>query len=116
MLVARQASGSRSPQITRETAARFSFLLSIPAIAASGLLELNEAIEKLPGDSYGALVVAGSAPVLGEAAADVLGLLSWAFVGLTVGVLALDETSRGLSFRAGGSFVEDARRTPVRKR
>ena len=43
---------------TRETAARFSFLLSIPAIAASGLLELNEAIEKLPGDSYGALVVA----------------------------------------------------------
>jgi undecaprenyl-diphosphatase len=43
---------------TRETAARFSFLLSIPAIAASGLLELNEAIEKLPGDTYGALVVA----------------------------------------------------------
>ena len=33
---------------TRETAARFSFLLSIPAIAASGLLELKEAIEKLP--------------------------------------------------------------------
>ena len=43
---------------TRETAARFSFLLSIPAIAASGLLELKEAIEKLPHDSYGALVVA----------------------------------------------------------
>ena len=43
---------------TRETAARFSFLLSIPAIAASGLLELNEAIEKLPAGSYGALVVA----------------------------------------------------------
>ena len=43
---------------TRETAARFSFLLSIPAIAASGLLELNEAIEKLPPGSYGALVVA----------------------------------------------------------
>ena len=43
---------------TRETAARFSFLLSIPAIAASGLLELKEAIEKLPGDSYGALIVA----------------------------------------------------------
>jgi len=32
---------------TRETAARFSFLLSIPAIAASGLLELKEAMEKL---------------------------------------------------------------------
>src|SRR6185295_16563350 len=34
--------------LTRETAARFSFLLSIPAIAASGLLELKEAIHKLP--------------------------------------------------------------------
>lgn len=43
---------------TRETAARFSFLLSIPAIAASGLLELNEAIEKLPPGSYAALAVA----------------------------------------------------------
>jgi undecaprenyl-diphosphatase len=43
---------------TRETAARFSFLLSIPAIAASGLLELKEAIEKLPAGSYGSLVVA----------------------------------------------------------
>lgn len=43
---------------TRETAARFSFLLSIPAIAASGLLELKEAMEKLPHDSYGALIVA----------------------------------------------------------
>lgn len=31
----------------RETAARFSFLLSIPAIAASGLLELKEAIHHL---------------------------------------------------------------------
>src|SRR5215203_1445171 len=44
--------------LTRETAARFSFLLSIPAIAASGLLELREAIEKLPAGSYGALAVA----------------------------------------------------------
>jgi undecaprenyl-diphosphatase len=43
---------------TRETAARFSFLLSIPAIAASGLLELKEAIEKLPAGSYGSLAVA----------------------------------------------------------
>ena len=43
---------------TRETAARFSFLLSIPAIAASGLLELKEAIHKLPPGSYGALAVA----------------------------------------------------------
>ena len=37
---------------TRETAARFSFLLSIPAIAASGLLELKEALHKLPHDIF----------------------------------------------------------------
>ena len=43
---------------TREAAARFSFLLSIPAIAASGLLELKEAVTKLPSDSYPALAVA----------------------------------------------------------
>jgi undecaprenyl-diphosphatase len=44
--------------LTRETAARFSFLLSIPAIAASGLLELKEAATKLPPGSYGSLAVA----------------------------------------------------------
>jgi undecaprenyl-diphosphatase len=43
---------------TRETAARFSFLLSIPAIAASGALELKEAIHKLPDGSFVPLVVA----------------------------------------------------------
>lgn len=43
---------------TRETAARFSFLLSIPAIAASGLLELKEAVTKVPTDSFLALGVA----------------------------------------------------------
>ena len=43
---------------TRETAARFSFLLSMPAIAASGLLELKEAIHRLPAGSYGSLLVA----------------------------------------------------------
>ena len=43
---------------TRETAARFSFLLSIPAIAASGILELKEAIHKLPDGSYLPLIVA----------------------------------------------------------
>ena len=37
--------------MTRETAARFSFLLSIPAIAASGVLELFEALHKLPSGS-----------------------------------------------------------------
>jgi undecaprenyl-diphosphatase len=44
--------------LTRETAARFSFLLSIPAIAASGVLELKEAIHKLPDGSYLPLIVA----------------------------------------------------------
>jgi undecaprenyl-diphosphatase len=43
---------------TRETAARFSFLLSIPAIAASGLLEMKEAFTKLPAGSYLPLAVA----------------------------------------------------------
>ena len=43
---------------TRETAARFSFLLSIPAIAASGLLELKEAVAKLPEGSFLPLAVA----------------------------------------------------------
>jgi len=42
----------------RETAARFSFLLSIPAVAASGLLELKEAVTKIPSDSYLPLAVA----------------------------------------------------------
>jgi undecaprenyl-diphosphatase len=42
----------------RETAARFSFLLSIPAVAASGLLELKEAAHKLPQGSALPLVVA----------------------------------------------------------
>jgi undecaprenyl-diphosphatase len=42
----------------RETAARFSFLLSIPAIAASGLLELKEAIHKLPAGSASSVLVA----------------------------------------------------------
>src|SRR5881394_3781623 len=41
----------------RETAARFSFLLSIPAIAASGLLEMKEAVHKLPHDSLTTLAV-----------------------------------------------------------
>jgi len=41
----------------RETAARFSFLLSIPAVAASGLLELKEAVHKLPPGSAVAMAV-----------------------------------------------------------
>jgi undecaprenyl-diphosphatase len=41
----------------RETAARFSFLLSIPAIMASGLLELKESFNLLPQESFMPLVV-----------------------------------------------------------
>ncbi len=42
----------------RETAARFSFLLSIPAILASGILQLKEAIPYLDGDATLNLIVA----------------------------------------------------------
>jgi undecaprenyl-diphosphatase len=41
----------------REAAARFSFLLSIPAISASGLLELREAWALLPQESFAPLLV-----------------------------------------------------------
>lgn len=41
----------------RETAARFSFLLSIPAISASGLLQLREAWSILPDESFMPLLV-----------------------------------------------------------
>jgi undecaprenyl-diphosphatase len=41
----------------RETAARFSFLLSIPAVAASGLLELRQALKILPHESFAPLIV-----------------------------------------------------------
>lgn len=41
----------------RETAARFSFLLSIPAITASGLLELKEAWAMLPREDFTTLGV-----------------------------------------------------------
>jgi len=41
----------------RETAARFSFLLSIPAVAASGLLELRKALKVMPNDAFVNLAV-----------------------------------------------------------
>lgn len=53
----------------RETAARFSFLLSIPAVTASGLLELREALRILPKDSFTPLVV-------GTIVAGIIGYLS----------------------------------------
>src|SRR5688572_15759679 len=54
---------------TRETAARFSFLLSIPAITASGLLQLREAWHILPEDSFMPLLV-------GTIVAGVVGYIS----------------------------------------
>lgn len=53
----------------RETAARFSFLLSIPAITASGLLELRKAWHLLPSDAFVPLIV-------GVVVAGVVGYLS----------------------------------------
>lgn len=44
--------------ITRESAARFSFLLSIPAITAAGLLQLKEAWSIIPQESFLPLFVA----------------------------------------------------------
>src|SRR5690606_27393196 len=41
----------------REAAARFSFLLSMPAIFASGLLELHQATKILPNDAWIPLLV-----------------------------------------------------------
>ncbi|HKX28495.1 MAG TPA: undecaprenyl-diphosphatase UppP [Blastocatellia bacterium] len=59
--------------LTREAAARFSFLLSIPAIAASGLLELKEALALLSGTSMVSLGVA-------TAVSAVVGYASIAFL------------------------------------
>ena len=58
--------------LTREAAARFSFLLSIPAIGASGLLELPKALNSVNAD-FTALAVA-------TAAAAISGYLSIAFL------------------------------------
>ena len=53
----------------RETAARFSFLMSIPAIGASGLLQLREAIDILPQETFVPLIA-------GTIAAAIVGYLS----------------------------------------
>ena len=44
--------------LTRETAARFSFLLSMPAVFASGLLELKESIKYLHADMAVNIIIA----------------------------------------------------------
>ncbi|MFN0087146.1 MAG: undecaprenyl-diphosphatase UppP [Blastocatellia bacterium] len=59
--------------LTRETAARFSFLLSIPAIAASGLLEMKEAAHLLSGAGIMNLAVA-------TVISGIVGYLSIAFL------------------------------------
>ncbi len=59
--------------LSREAAARFSFLLSIPAIGASGLLELKEALHLLNGTSMFNLGVA-------TAVSAVVGYASIAFL------------------------------------
>lgn len=53
----------------REAAARFSFLLSIPAITASGLLELRKAWNLLPQDAFAPLIA-------GTVVAAIVGYLS----------------------------------------
>ena len=53
----------------RETAARFSFLLSIPAITASGLLELRKALHILPSETFVPLIA-------GTIVAGIVGYLS----------------------------------------
>jgi undecaprenyl-diphosphatase len=58
--------------LRRETAARFSFLLSVPAIAASGLFELPKALRS-PGIDWTALAIA-------TAVAGISGYLSIAFL------------------------------------
>jgi undecaprenyl-diphosphatase len=82
--------------LTRETAARFSFLLSIPAIAASGLLELKEALVKLPTGSYGSLAVA----------TVVSGLVGYASIWLLLRFLRTHSTGIFIGYRLlVGAFI-----------
>jgi undecaprenyl-diphosphatase len=55
--------------MTRESAARFSFLLSVPAVFASGLLEFKESIHYLDSHSLAILVVATAAAAISGYAA-----------------------------------------------
>lgn len=83
--------------LTRETAARFSFLLSIPAIAASGLLELKEAMVKLPTGTYGSLAVA----------AVVSGLVGYASIWFLLRFLRTHSTGIFVGYRllVGGLII-----------
>lgn len=83
--------------LNRETAARFSFLLSIPAIAASGLLELREAIHKLPEGTFVPLVVA----------TIVSGLVGYASIWFLLRYLRKHSTAIFVAYRliVGGAIV-----------
>ncbi len=91
--------------LTRETAARFSFLLSLPAIFAAGMLELVQAREALFASGASTLnlaVATGLSAIVGYASiAFLLGYLKrhtlWLFIGyrLALGVLLLALLSAG---------------------
>ena len=83
--------------LNRETAARFSFLLSIPAIAASGLLELREAIHKLPEGTYIPLIVA----------TVVSGLVGYASIWFLLRYLRKHSTAIFVAYRliVGGAII-----------
>lgn len=83
--------------LKRETAARFSFLLSIPAVAASGLLELKEAVHKLPHGSYGSLAVA----------TIVAGIVGYASIWFLLRYLRTHSTSLFIVYRVivGGAIL-----------
>jgi undecaprenyl-diphosphatase len=62
--------------LTRSDAARFSFLLSIPAVAGAGILEASKALGSLGPGAYGAIAVGiGTAAVTGYA--TIAWLLRW---------------------------------------
>jgi undecaprenyl-diphosphatase len=74
---------------TRETAARFSFLLSIPAITASGLLELRQALKILPAETF--------APLL--AATIVAGIVGYASIWFLLAYLRRNSTMLFIVYR-----------------
>src|SRR6266850_922079 len=82
---------------TRETAARFSFLLAIPAVAASGLLELKQAVRILPHDSLATLA----------AGTIVSGIVGYASIWFLLRYLRTHTTGVFIGYRllVGGAIV-----------
>lgn len=79
----------------RETAARFSFLLSIPAIAASGLLEMREAVHRLPEGSAVPLAVA----------TVVSGIVGWASIYFLLRFLRTHSTGIFIVYRVALGLI-----------